>query len=208
MLAKPAMGIASARAGQQGVTLLIALIVLVAMTLTGIALVRSSDTTNIIAGNMSFQQAAMHSGDSGVEAAVSWLEGQNNLSTVNLYADKNILGSCQGYTSSYSSTAEPPAVGTWDTWWNGLSSCQKVSNPVDSAGNTASFTIHRMCSVAGAPNSTTPNQYCFATPAVPVPCYVAGCILPYYTGQVYYRIISRIDGPRGTKSYVQAIVAL
>ena len=59
---------------QQGVVLVIALIILVAMTLAGIALVRSVDTTNIIAGNIAFQQAAVHSGEAGAEAAIRFIE--------------------------------------------------------------------------------------------------------------------------------------
>jgi len=60
-------------ARQRGVVLIIALIVLVAMTLAGIALVRSVDTSNIIAGNMAFQQSATHLGDVGAETAIAWL---------------------------------------------------------------------------------------------------------------------------------------
>ena len=42
---------------QQGVILFIALIVLVAMSLAGIALMRSVDTNVLIAGNLAFRQA-------------------------------------------------------------------------------------------------------------------------------------------------------
>ncbi|MBK7423656.1 MAG: hypothetical protein IPJ48_11460 [Propionivibrio sp.] len=45
-------------ARQGGVVLMIALIILVALTIGGIALVRSVSTTSIIAGNLAFQQAA------------------------------------------------------------------------------------------------------------------------------------------------------
>ena len=42
--------------GQSGVVLFIALIVLVAMSLAGVALVRSVDTNLLIAGNLAFKQ--------------------------------------------------------------------------------------------------------------------------------------------------------
>ncbi|MBL0167677.1 MAG: hypothetical protein IPP85_11310 [Propionivibrio sp.] len=45
-------------ARQGGVVLMIALIILVALTIGGIALVRSVSMTSIIAGNLAFQQAA------------------------------------------------------------------------------------------------------------------------------------------------------
>ena len=63
---------AAARA-QRGVILFIALIVLVAMSLAGIALMRSVDTNVLIAGNLAFRQATTNMADVGVEAARSWL---------------------------------------------------------------------------------------------------------------------------------------
>jgi Tfp pilus assembly protein PilX len=68
---------ASSQKIQSGVVLIIALIVLVAMTLAALALVRSVDTNNLIAGNMAFQQAAKHSADAGVEAAATWLKANS-----------------------------------------------------------------------------------------------------------------------------------
>ena len=65
-------------ARQRGVVVLVAIIVLVVMLLAGIALVRSIDTTNVIAGNLAFQQSATHSADTGVEAAIAWLEANND----------------------------------------------------------------------------------------------------------------------------------
>src|SRR3989304_2733091 len=60
----------SAAGSQKGMVLFIALIVLVAMTLAGLALVRSVDTANVIAGNLAFQPSTLQAGDRGVEAAV------------------------------------------------------------------------------------------------------------------------------------------
>ena len=55
---------------QRGVVLFISLIVLVAMTLAGVALVRSVDTTNLIAGNLAFKQGATLSGDAAIETEI------------------------------------------------------------------------------------------------------------------------------------------
>ncbi|MEJ7807583.1 MAG: hypothetical protein WKG03_16870, partial [Telluria sp.] len=60
---------------QRGVVLLMALIALVALTLAGLAMVRSVDTGNVIAGNMAFRQAAMQQVDVGIEAAFIALPG-------------------------------------------------------------------------------------------------------------------------------------
>src|SRR4051812_10143783 len=58
---------------QGGVVLFIALVVLVAMSLAGIAMVRSVDTGSLVAGNMAFKQGATLAGDAGTELAISWL---------------------------------------------------------------------------------------------------------------------------------------
>lgn len=97
-----------ARARQKGVVLMVALIVLVALTLAGIALMRSVDTSTIIAGNLAFQQAATNYGDTGIETAITWLQTNNSGSTLhnNIYA--------QGYAAS----RQDPVTGqTWDAFW-------------------------------------------------------------------------------------------
>lgn len=58
---------------QRGVVLLITLIVLVAMMLAGIGMMRSIDTTTMIAGNLAFREATLHAGDSGMNTAFSQL---------------------------------------------------------------------------------------------------------------------------------------
>ena len=55
---------------ERGVVLFIALIVMVALSLAGIALIRSADTATIVAGNLAFKQAAASAVDRSVEQAV------------------------------------------------------------------------------------------------------------------------------------------
>jgi len=57
------------RRGQRGIVIFIALIALVVMMIAGLALMRSVDTGNLIAGNLAFRQRAVHSADGGVEVA-------------------------------------------------------------------------------------------------------------------------------------------
>lgn len=58
---------------QEGLALFVALIVLVAMSIAGVALIRSVDTGTLIARNLAFQQSATLSGDQGIETARTWL---------------------------------------------------------------------------------------------------------------------------------------
>ncbi|WP_460535531.1 pilus assembly PilX family protein [Chitinimonas naiadis] len=68
-------------------TLLIALIALVALTLTGLSLVRSISSTNEIAGNIAFRQSTIHSSDRALDAAEALI------STGGLLQSKALTGS-------------------------------------------------------------------------------------------------------------------
>src|SRR5262245_34754677 len=77
---------------QGGVVLFIALIVLVALTLGGLALIRSASTGILAAGNLALRQNAAIAADAGVENAVAWIRTQtpaaleNNMPAFGYYA--------------------------------------------------------------------------------------------------------------------------
>lgn len=191
----------SGRRAQSGVVLMVALIVLVAMTLAGLALVRSMDTSNLIAGNMAFQQSAVHSGDAGTEVAIGWLEANNSGST--LWNNNTPMG--------YFATRQDPAAGqSWDAFWTTVLVPAGVRTlTADATGNTVSYAIHRLCIQALDP--ATPTAGCAVSQndvTSTSSSKGAGIIALQYNSQVYYRITSRIVGPRNTVSLIQAIVAM
>jgi Tfp pilus assembly protein PilX len=177
---------------------MMALIVLVAMTLAGIALVRSVDTSNIIAGNLAFKQAATNSGDIGIETAVTWLQTNNGVNLNNPIP-------AQGYAA----TRQDPAAGQgWDAFWKAVLKSQAITLAPDAAGNTVAYTIQRLCNGTGDPFS---GIDCAQPPAPGMAAgssRTAGTVALLINSQIYYRITSRIAGPRNTVSYVQVIVAL
>jgi len=190
---------------QRGVVLMIALIVLVAMTLAGIALMRSVGTTSLIAGNLAFQQSATSSGDTGTEAAIAWLQTNNNSG----YLWNNTPA--QGYMAQ----RQDPVTGqSWDTFWTAVINPSggpslSTSRPQDSAGNTVSYVIQRLCNGTGDP--TAPGVDCAAPQSVAQAgssSKGAGAVALLYNSSIYYRITTRIDGPRNTVSYVQVVVTL
>ncbi|UUZ75298.1 hypothetical protein LP414_26180 [Polaromonas sp. P1(28)-13] len=77
------------RSKQHGVSLIIALIALIAMTFAGLALIRAVDTSNVISGNLAFRQASLHATDVGVETALTAL---GTIVTTSL--DANYPASC------------------------------------------------------------------------------------------------------------------
>lgn len=98
---------------QRGVVLLIALIMLVAMTLAGIGMMRSVDTGSVIAGNLAFKQATLNASDAGTSAGFNALvavaNSNNVLDKVILDFDGNNTVSCAA--SAPGATAAPCAGG-------------------------------------------------------------------------------------------------
>jgi hypothetical protein len=210
---------------EDGVVLMVALIILVALTIGGIALIRSVDTTNLISGNLAFQQSATHAGETGTEDALDTF--LRTSAEIDLRNDSFLNGYAAstppGVWLSAGDAAGNPA--SWDAYWlnvidpapkalpyAGAKSCghgggRACTLPTDTAtGNTVSYTIQRLCGAAGDPTSgltrcaSSSDRYaeCHRLPCTPI-------ILPT---QYYYRITSRVAGPRNTISYVQAIVAI
>jgi type IV pilus assembly protein PilX len=208
MLTRPHIRIAQ-RTGQKGVILVIALIVLVAMTLAAIALIRSVGTSNIVAGNLAFQQSAVRSGDTAIETAVSWLENCSKGGGSCAIGTLDFPDGTHGYTPSGKSNT-PTQNQSWDAYWRATLDSRKVSSgSSDSAGNQSYYVIDRLCESAGA--VTTIGTNCTSSTLVG-----SGKGNPDEPdilnlddkSLVYYRITVRTEGPRRTVSYVQVMVAL
>ena len=198
---RPKPTLAGVPSGQRGVVLLIALIVLVALTLAGVALIRSVDTANLIAGNMSYHQSATQSGERSTEQALNnWLQAHIAIGDTTLYNHGDT-------TNGYRAAREDPAAGvSWDAFWTATLAAQSTTVAQDAAGNTVSYVIHRLCDATGAPHLTN----CSKPPAGANAggSFSAGGASVITTNQVYYRITTRIVGPRRTVAYIQTIIAL
>ena len=198
---------------QQGVVLFLALIVLVAMTLAGIAMVRSVDTSNLISGNMSFQGSALQESDLGIETAMVRLP---------LITSREI--SIPPYYFAVMQTA--PALGTNGapssinamTRGDGVTPADVYSSGFGANGNRVRLVIERMCNMvpagalpahppataqeiadncmtvtqSGTDNSSRQALYILRRPVLP--------------GNVYYRVTVRVDGPKNTVAMSQAIL--
>lgn len=188
---------------QGGVVLFVALIALVVMSLAAVALIRSVDTSTVIAGNLAAKQSATTSADSGVETALDWMGTVVDLTTLNA----NMVAS--GY---YATPTKDPTKAADIAWTDADSRPATGSNMIDAAkgqdgsGNKVRYIIQRMCSVAGEPAETT---CLLGAPAVGTGSAAvkdapsAGAILPTAQSPVY-RITARVEGVKNTISYVQA----
>jgi type IV pilus assembly protein PilX len=187
---------------QRGVVLFISLIVLVAMSLAGIALMRSVDTATLVSGNIAFKQSSLQSSHLAISSAVNWL-GANSAGT-GLYFNNTT----QGYFSSVPA-AEPDwfASDTWD-----LGDVGKVNsgNP-DAAGNRVRYMIHRLCTEpnvahSGSGPSGQVNQCARYYPiSSGLSAGSKGDAAYQFPGppELFYRLTIRVDGPRNTVSITQ-----
>ena len=224
------------RKRQTGISLVIALMVLVALTLTGVALIRSMDTTNLVAGNLSFKQATVHGADQGIESAIAWLTANNGTGLL----DADIANGF--YTASTIGNDAIAALGSgtpedfWRHYTNNDSSTGACYLPFSSnnltgssvcasgptrdatSGNIVGFIIQRLCNSAGNVNGSG----C----AVPINYSSSGSVVAgsgnnegagdvsSSSGSIttstmtYYRITVRAQGPNNTTSYVQSVIAM
>lgn len=196
------------RATQRGMVLLMALIVLVAVMVAGIAMMRSVDTATLVSGNLALQQSATYAADKGVEAALAMLVQKRTDDPNSL--QNNDGGS--GYFASFQN-ATPPAGTSWQQFWtqNFASVAVDIGPGPDQFGNQVFYVVHRQCQDPGS------STACLAPPPKAGTTSAGGgneqdtgsqnnLIQP--PTQIYYRITVRVAGPRRTESYVQTNVAL
>ena len=190
---------------QRGVILVIALIVLVAMTLAAIGMTRSIDTANLVAGNLSFKQSSLSAADKGIEGGFQWVLGRAGTTALN---DSDLTA---GYYSS-----RPGIEPDWTNSATWVDAVYLNGGAEDPAGNVISYIVHRMCT---EPNTTyngvgasgNDNQCALSTPtggSTTGGSMAVGSVQFQGNPQVYYRITARSQGPKNTESYVQSMVAV
>jgi hypothetical protein len=187
---------------------------MLSIMLAAVALVRSVDTSTIIAGNLAFQQAATASADGGTEAAITWLSATDTANAaLNVLTDTthafNQDNATAGYYASLdrnkSLTASSGSHFNWDN-------TDSVLVGTDSSGNAVRYIIQRMCRTSGVGVKDADCMYSGAVQDtngqnIPLPqeiCKGDGCPALGQTPQI--RITSRTIGPRNSLSYVQAFV--
>jgi len=200
------------RRGQRGASLLVTLGALMLLAISAVAILRSVDTSTLLAGNLAFRQSAVVATDLGIEAARNFVAGLTAEELNNpANASKPVAAtSAYPYWSVWQTNFNPE---TYD--WEGQSTT--LANSVQ--GNSVSFVVHRMCEFNN--NGIGSELGSFLNPANNCVRVVAssGCLNSAQAGSydqanfqcvtaggVYYRVTSRARGPRGTTSYVQVML--
>ena len=202
---------------QRGVVLFVALIAMVVLGLAAAAMIRSADTSGVIAGNLAFKEATTHAADTGVERAFNALQG---LAT----ADVDVANQYFRLMQPVDADGIPTSI----VWANvpcyDSSGGLVAINCADASTYRVQYVIDRLCATAPAPTDpvTLLTNRCIAGQ----PFSTAGQTgndrdshtpsgnygVPPVTGAlpptIHYRVTVRVQGPRNTSSIVQATIEL
>lgn len=178
------------------VSTLVAVVVLLVTLLAAVALLRSVDTSNAVAGSIAFRQAATHEAEYAYKdmlANASQFSGQSGLGEADM---TNI-----GY---YASLQAVDGRGVPTTLVNGNGHALPANTMPASVTDKVSYMVERMCPQAGAALTVAPNQ-CLV-PGATVTGGSTGSSMPPPSPLAGYRLTVRIDGPKGATTYVQTIL--
>lgn len=222
----------SRRRTQRGVSLLFALLTLVALLLATLALVRSVDTSTLLLGNLGFKQDATSSADQATRKAIAWLTLNN--ASLNTSVTSSAYYASTLELASDGVTVLPPVDVTGGQQqtpnrqlvdWDG-NGCQYASSSSYSSGgcavlsadagtingNVTRYVIFRLCSKPG--DYTTDTSISCAKPIASTGNtaqkrgelnYADSARFAGNSGP-YYRIVVRVQGARNTASFTETIV--
>lgn len=190
---------------QSGISMFFALIILVIISISMVALVRMTDINAIIAGNLAFRESATSGGDRGIEVAIRWLRASDNGATgVDPWQSTahplNTDRAANGYYSSMDLQKNLTSM-SWDN-------TNSVDAGKDAAANQIRYVIQRMCRNA---NQVLSESNCLFSDSAEdndghnvINATQAGAVKNGKSP--VYRITVKINGPRNTISYVQGFV--
>jgi type IV pilus assembly protein PilX len=201
---------------QRGVVLFIALIVMVAMSLAAIALIRSVDTTNAIIGNLAFRMASILPANASIEQAASALFSDADIGNIvhipdktrdlpaeNYFACRLKEPSCAG--SPEDARGVPLVLQKYSTA-SALPKQFDANETTTAAINThVTYVIERMC-LEGAGKAATIGNCDLAPPKGSLGDTLGDVSFGGSTSVPFYRVTVRVDGPKNTASFVQAML--
>ena len=198
------------RTRERGAALLIALVVLVALTMAGIAMMRSVDTATLVAGNIGFRQSTINAADQGIQVAYGYifprmatLATQSTDDAANGYTGITPLGEAPdwyltagnaGWTNAVSCNGGTPATAC-NTFGTG-------GTAADLAGNRITYVIHRLCDNTGTVCGQTPGNP--STGGGGINMSDPNFFVP--PPSQHFRVTVRVNGPRNSVAYVQTLV--
>lgn len=175
------------------IAMIIAITVLVSTLLAVIGLMRSVDTSNLIAGALTFKQGAVQEAERAYSVAKANIPYGTAANT-----DSSGVGYYASVQSADTTRTDLPASMV------GSSPSIGVTLPAGTTGNTVRYVIERLCRVNGAASKDS----CVVPTA-----YIAGgtndeagSVITPSTAQSAYRLTVRVDGPKNAQAFVQTVL--
>lgn len=207
---------------QRGIILVMVLIAIVLLSLAGAAMIRASDTTGVVVGNIGFRQGAVSVSDQGVEEARAWLAAQwNTMNTTAagrctagaaagaptwcLWYDQVTVPGTAWYRASTADNFDPRTY----VWSDTTAKRTTAGLPT---GYSMHWVIHRMCETSTGGDPGIAATLCLkqsgaaAAGASQTSAVYGQFIKKSFNSGPYFRITVRVTGPHATTSYVQALV--
>jgi Tfp pilus assembly protein PilX len=181
-------------AGERGLALVVALIVLVAMSLSAAALIRAVDTTIAVTGNLALREASIPPADAAVEEAFA------SLFQANVITDREH----DLVARSYYASRQPGEDGRGVPFALQLPGNYPANARVLDAGsgNSLRYVIERVCL---HPGPATPGNCALVRPYASggTPTPDASASAPPVP---LFRVTIRVDGPQNAVSHVQSML--
>ena len=183
---------------QKGLVLIVVVAVLTILLLAGLGVMRAADTGSVIAGNFSFQQAAMQASDRAVSDALVFLKGKVVGTGGNTTVDNQYLNTAAA-PAALNDRGMPTAID-----WSAVAcvdpSGATVVCATDAGNYRIQYVVERRCSAS--PTLTdikSIRSLCEyeATATATTPETIA----------LRYRILIHVLGPRGTEAWYEVMVS-
>ncbi len=182
---------ATSQRGERGVVMFVALVVLIVMTLAGLAMLRQMGSGVSIAGNIAFKQGATAVADAGIEAGRAWVFTATA-------AQREIDAPANGYYATWAGNVDPTSA-DWTPMWNAA-----ADTLVTNSGNVR-FVVQRLCALPGP--SVGGAQQCSDSVRADDGTSKGGEITAFTRTPIpFYRVTARVVGPRNTVSYTQVVL--
>jgi len=168
---------------QNGVTMIVVMILLSVMLLGGMALARITEVGTLAAGNSGFREAALQATEIGVNTAFTAVQGlaNENVDSGNWYRASTLAQDANGVPVVDFDSVAQVVVGAY----------------------TINYVVDRVCT--GAMPVADPLRQCLVKQVQQLES-AAGGEKPDPPTARQFRITVRVTGPKGTQSWVQSLI--
>lgn len=187
---------------EHGVVLFIALVVMVALSLAGVALVRSVETTTAVVGNLGLRQAALLPANLAVEEATAALFGDANRSGNPAITDTTANLPAQNYFAYRLPGEDVRGVPLKLQRKSNFDLPRVLYADKDSLFEVR-YVIERSCV---APGPATAANCDMMPPIQESGTTIGDSAAPAVPPIPFYRLTVRVDGPQNTTAFLQAML--